>query len=398
MAIPHWRSRVSDTEPNTAAPPGNTTPSIAASADTRPGTNASDNNSASQAAPGSLFPGIAWLALFLLFALLIALALGTAWMLREGQSREAILAQRLAAVENAVRQKQDSLGELKVRLEQELSAGIGGLETKLGEQTTHLAQSLQSMELELAGQQKELARFSASDRESWLLAETGHLLRLANQRLVMAGDPIAAQALLDSADSVLRELDDPGLHAVRAAVAVDIAELRAVPKVDVEGIYLRLAALIEQADGLVIFQFPQQPAPASEEAAQDWRDRLQQGYKAALSQLSDYIIIRRRDMPMQALMDPQLEGLVRLNLRMLLEQAQIALLSGNQALYGASLERALQWVSQFQDADTATAEAIAAQIRHLATLTIQIPQPNISRSQQALDEAIAQREQARGEQ
>jgi uroporphyrin-3 C-methyltransferase len=389
---------VSDTESNTAAPPGNTAPGIAASADTRPGTNASDNNSASRAAPGGLFPGIAWLALFLLFALLIALALGTAWIVREGQSREAVLAQRLASVENAVRQKQDSLGELKVRLEQELSAGIGGLETKLGEQTTHLAQSLQSMELELAGQQKELARFSASDRESWLLAETGHLLRLANQRLVMAGDPIAAQALLDSADSVLRELDDPGLHAVRAAVAVDIAELRAVPKVDVEGIYLRLAALIEQADGLVIFQFPQQPAPASEEAAQDWRDRLQQGYKAALSQLSDYIIIRRRDMPMQALMDPQLEGLVRLNLRMLLEQAQIALLSGNQALYGASLERALQWVSQFQDADTATAEAIAAQIRHLATLTIQIPQPNISRSQQALDEAIAQREQARGEQ
>jgi uroporphyrin-3 C-methyltransferase len=90
--------------------------------------------------------------------------------------------------------------------------------------------------------------------------------------------------------------------------------------------------------------------------------------------------------------------LVRLNLRMLLEQAQIALLSGNQALYGSSLERALQWVSQFQDADTATAEAIAAQVRHLATLTIQIPQPNISRSQQALDEAMAQRELARGEQ
>jgi uroporphyrin-3 C-methyltransferase len=389
---------VSDTESNTAAPPGNTVPIVAATAaDIRADAGASENKSAIQAAPRSRFPGIAWLAIVLLFALLIALALGTAWMLREGQSREAILAQRVAQLEDAVRQKQDSLGELAVRLEQELSAGIGGLETTLGEQATQLTQSLQSMDAKLAEQQKELARFSASDRESWLLAETGHLLRLANQRLVMAGDPIAAQALLDSADSVLRELDDPALHPVRAAVAADIAELRAVPKVDVEGIYLRLAALIEQADGLVIFQFPQQPAPASEEAAQDWRDRLQQGYQAALSQLSDYIIIRRRDMPMQALMDPQWEGLVRLNLRMLLEQAQIALLSGNQALYGASLERVLQWVSQFQDADTATAEAIAAQVRHLATLTIQIPQPNISRSQQALDEALAQRELARGE-
>jgi uroporphyrin-3 C-methyltransferase len=359
---------------------------------------ASENNNTSPAAPRSLFPGIAWLAMSLLFALLVALAFGTAWMLLEGRSREAILAQRVAEVENAVRQKQDSLGELTVRMEQELSAGIGGLETALGEQKAQLTQNLQSIEVQLAEQQKELARFSASDRESWLLAETGHLLRLANQRLVMACDPIAAQALLDSADSVLLELDDPTLHEVRAAVAADIAELRAVPKVDVEGIYLRLAALIEQADGLVIFQFPQQPAPASEEAAQDWRDRLQQGYKAALSQLSDYIIIRRRDMPMQALMDPQWEGLVRLNLRMLLEQAQIAVLSGNQMLYGASLEQALHWVSQFQDADTATAEAIAAQVRHLATLTIQIPQPNISRSQQAMDEAMAQRAQGGGEQ
>lgn len=390
---------MSDTEPNAAAPPDSITPIVAATKeDMRAAAAASKNNDASQAAPRSLFPGITWLALLLVFALLIALAFATAWKLREGQSREAVLAQRVADIESAVRQKEDSLLALTNRLELELSAGIGDLKTTLGEQTTTIAQSLQSMEVQLADQRKELARFSASDRESWLLAETGHLLRLANQRLVMAGDPIAAQALLDSADSVLRELDDPGLHAVRAAVAADIAALRAVPKVDVEGIYLRLAALIEQADGLVIFQFPQQPTPPSEDAALDWRDRLHQGYKAALSQLSDYIIVRRRDMPMQALMDPRWEGLVRQNLRMLLEQAQIALLSGNQALYGTSLEQALQWVSQFQDADTVTAEAIAAQIRHLATLTIQIPQPNISRSQQAMDEAMALREQSGGEQ
>ena len=69
-------------------------------------------------------------------------------------------------------------------------------------------------------------------------------------------------------------------------------------------------------------------------------DVERQGYEAALAKLSDYIIIRRRDEPIQALMDPQWEGLVRQNLRMLLEQAQIALLSGNQLLYRDSLERA----------------------------------------------------------
>lgn len=337
---------------------------------------------------------IAWLSLLLV----IALAGGAAWLLREGQAREAVLAQQVAALETAAGQKQDNLGELADRWKQQLSAGLDGVKTDLGKETASITRGLKSVETQLAEQQKELARFSSNDRESWLLAETGHLLRLANQRLVMTGDPVAAQALLQGADSVLRDLNDPSLHAVRAAVAADVAALRAIGKVDVQGIYLRLAALIEQADKLVIFQFQEKTATPAPKAAEDWRARLRKGYEAALSKLSNYIIIRRRDVPMQALMDPQWEGLVRQNLRMLLEQSQIALLSGNQALYEASLAQAQQWILHFQDSDTAAAKAIEAQIKQLATLTIQVPPPNISRSQKALDEAIKQRAQAGGEQ
>lgn len=335
---------------------------------------------------------VAWLTLLLL----IVLAGGALWVLREGRDREAALAQRVADLETIARQKQNDLDELGDRLQQELRSELTDLKTALTGETSRLSQSLQSVDAVLAEQQKELARFSASDRNSWLLAEAGHLLRLANQRLVMAGDPVAAQALLNSADAVLRELDDPSLHSVRAAVALDIASLRAAPRVDVEGIYLRLAALIEQADTLVIFQLPKQAAPPPPAAAQDWQGRLQQGYAAALATLSDYLIIRRRDVPIQALMDPQWEGLVRQNLRMLLEQAQVALLSGNQTLYAISLERAQQWVAQFLESDAVSAPAMSAQIAQLAVLTIGVAQPDISRSQRALDEAIGQRQQAGG--
>jgi uroporphyrin-3 C-methyltransferase len=377
---------VSESESKTLAQPEETPETVASAVE--------ELSSEATKKSRGLSAGIAWLALLLV----IALAGGAAWVLREGQAREAVLAQRMAVLETAAGQKQANLGELSDRWKQQLSSGLGGLKTDLGEQTAELTRGLQSVETQLAEQQRELARFSANDRESWLLAETGHLLRLANQRLVMAGDPVAAQALLHGADSVLRDLNDPSLHAVRAAVAADVAALRAIPKVDVEGIYLRLAALIEQADKLVIFQFQERATAPSQEAAEDWRGRLRQGYEAALSKLSDYIIIRRRDVPMQALMDPQWEGLVRQNLRMLLEQAQIALLSGNQALYAASLAQAQQWVLHFQDSDTAAAKAIEAQIKQLATLTIEIPPPNISRSQQALDEAVEQRAQSGGEQ
>lgn len=337
--------------------------------------------------------GVAWFTLFLL----VALAGATAWIVREGQFRAAALEQRLAQLEETTSKEQASLGELDDRLQKDLRTGLDDLKAEIGAQNAGLSQALDEVRTQLDGQQKALERFSPSDRHGWLLAEAGHLLRLANQRLVMAGDPIAAQALLNSADGVLRELDDPSLHPVRAAVAADVAALRAVDKVDVEGIYLRLAALIEQADKLVIFQFPEPTPRADAPMAENWEDRLRQGLKAAFTRLSDYIIIRRRDVPMQALMDPQWESIVRQNLRMLLEQAQVALLSGNQTLYEASLERAQHWVAQFQESDAA-AGAIHEEITQLAALTIEIPQPDISRSQHALDDAIAQRLQSTGAQ
>jgi uroporphyrin-3 C-methyltransferase len=166
--------------------------------------------------------------------------------------------------------------------------------------------------------------------------------------------------------------------------------------VDVEGIYLRLAALADQAGKLVIFKLPEPQAQPEQAPVETWQARLRSGYEAALAKLSDYIIIRRRDVPMQALMDPQWEGLVRQNLRMLLEQAQIALLSGNQVLYRASLARAQHWVAQFIDSDAAAAQAMSREIAQLEDLDIAANTPDISNSVQALDAVVKQRLQRGG--
>jgi uroporphyrin-3 C-methyltransferase len=99
---------------------------------------------------------------------------------------------------------------------------------------------------------------------------------------------------------------------------------------------------------------------------------------------------------MEALMDPQWEGLVRQNLRMLLEQAQVALLSGNQTLYRESLERSQHWVKQFFDSDEAASRAMAQEISQLQGLTVAVELPDISRSLRALDQAMEQRLQQGG--
>jgi uroporphyrin-3 C-methyltransferase len=359
-----------------------------------PVTSASTTAASEKAATPSRRGGfIAWLALLLV----IGLAAGSAWVVKEAQRRADTLAERVNALESAAGREDAELEQSLSAVEQQLDNRLDSAMRGVTSESAAQAARLQQLESGLAEQRNELARFSATDRESWLLAEAEYLLRLANQRLIMTGDTEAAAALLASADAVLKQLDDTALHPVRKAVAADLAVIRAVPQLDVEGLYLRLAALIEQADALVIFEFPELEAQPSPEPAEDWQGRLQQGYEAALRKLSDYIIIRRRDVPMQALMDPQWEGLVRQNLRMLLEQAQVALLSGNQFLFRESLGRAEGWVAEFFESDEAAARALAREIRLLQDETVQVSLPDTSRSLRALQDAVVQRGRESGE-
>ena len=365
---------------------------------------------------------IGWLALLLV----LALSAGALWWYLQSQQLERELRGRIAQLEATADARESDVAALGARWQEQLRSDVermrSGLRGELGTELRHQLQvdlrdelhgtlrrellqqsqrqaaAIKSFAAELARQREQLARYSANDGESWLLAEAEYLLRLANQRVIMTGDAVAAQALLETADDILQEMDDPGLHPVRAALASDLAALRAVPGVDVDGLYLRLAALLGQADALVIFELPEAAAQPRPEEADTWRGRLRQGYESALRKLSDYIVIRRRDVPVQSLMDPQWEGLVRQNLRMLLEQAQVALLSGNQRLYRESLGRARRWVGEFFASDGAAARAMAREIDQLADATITVALPDVSTSLRALDEAMQQRLQQRRQQ
>jgi len=361
------------------------------------------------AAPRGASPVPGWLALLLTVSLVVALGGAAAWLWPQMQQTRESLQRRIAAVEATTGAEQAELRDLREQITTEFDAALAAQASALRAETQQLTQTLADIEQQLARQGEELAqqrqalarqreamaRFDANDRASWLLAEAEYLLRLANQRLIMAGDTDAASALLRSADAVLRELDDGLLHDARAAIAADLAALRAVPTIDVEGLYLRLSALTEQADRLAVFRLAEREEQPRSTGGENWRERLREGYRAALRKLSDYIVIRRRDVPAQALMDPQWEGLVRQNMRMLLEQAQAALLSGNGELYRQSLQRARSWVEQFMESDQAAARAMAREIDQLAARRVAVELPDVSRSLQALDAAMVERRQRR---
>ncbi|MEO0437938.1 MAG: uroporphyrinogen-III C-methyltransferase [Pseudomonadota bacterium] len=365
--------------------------------------------------PRSSAGPIAWLALLLV----LILAGGGFYLMLDMQRREGDLLQRVQGLEavsgqddTTFNQMRDNLQrqiELEIeglrsrqqRTEEDQQRALGRLEQLIDASATSVLQDtdsqLRALQQAQQDQQQRLNELSTDDRESWLLAEAQYLLRLANQRLIMTGDTESAAALLRSADNILRELDNADLHGLRSALASDLAAVRAVPKLDIQGLYLRLDALIRQTDALVLFELPERQSERAPVEAGNWRDRVVQGYEVALQKLSEYIVVSRRDAPVETLMDPQYEGLVRQNMRMLLEQAQVAMISGNELLYRQSLERAQGWVSQFFKADEQSAVAMSEELTQLREQRVEVLIPDVSASMRALDEVMKARLARSGE-
>ena len=284
-----------------------------------------------------------------------------------------------AAVEER-RQLDEFTADLQASLQQELRLLRSANEEQFN-----------SLQAALTSQRRRLLEYTTTDRSDWMLAEGEYLLRLANQRIIMASDTASAIALLGSADSILLELDAPELYPVRAVIARDLAALRAVPRVDVEGTWLRLQALIGEIDRLVLFELPGAPNDPAPVAADSWEQRLQQGFSAALGKVSNYVLVTTRDAPYRPALSPQWEGMVRQNLRMLLEQARAALLSGNQVLYQHSLENTRRWLNEFFSLKESGVSALDAELEELLQLSVGQDYPDINGSLLALKAVINSR-------
>jgi len=81
---------------------------------------------------------------------------------------------------------------------------------------------------------------SKRGQRGWILAEVDYLLRLANRRLQVARDINGAMAALSSASERLYDLGDLKLFPVRQQLAKDIATLKNIKAVDVNGIAMAL--------------------------------------------------------------------------------------------------------------------------------------------------------------
>jgi len=344
-----------------------------------------DHITSSPQTPPPARKGLSVLVIILLLLVLLVIAVGgfgAWWYLNNETAR----AKRLLDIEIILSQNQKMIDvERSERSEQQQKTL-----TQLQSMTTQN----QQMREQLNEQQSKLHDLSTTDRRDWQLAEVQYLLRLANQRLLMGRDLDSALALLTASDKLLADMDEPALHEVRAAVARDIATLRGTDPLDIQGIYLQLAAVQGEIARLDIaapnFKPNEPPPPAPLPETADWRDRLDSRLAQAFATLKTLVTIRHHQTSSAALMAPDQAVYLQLNLRLMIEQAQMALLQGKGSIYQSSLEKARQYVADNYIVDQRRALAVVETLNTLAKLSIERPLPDISTSLKALNLYIRQ--------
>ncbi len=285
-----------------------------------------------------------------------------------------------------------SLGQEQANKTNTLASDLNTLKSKVTSQQNNVDE----LQERLTQSVKQISKLGSNTRKDWLLAETEYLLRLANQRILLENSPVGASALLRSADEILRETDDVSLYNVRKAIAVDIAALEAVPKLDIDGTFLKLAALntrVSQLSLLPVSESPELPKmlkEVDEEALTDsWQQGLAESFKTAMSKLSSLIIIQHRDDAIEPLLTHEQGYYIQQNLNLMIEQAQLALLQGHQQSYDASLNKATNWIARYFKEKDSNTQALLKGLNELKPIQVAPPLPDISGSLRALKQYFA---------
>lgn len=316
----------------------------------------------------------------LMVAVLAVIASGYVW--QQGQRQQLMLQSDI----NAALQRLDQQSENSHRLQREVDRVAAAAK----QQQLQNDEAVQLVKKQLQNQQQRLQSLSTTDRDDWLLAEAEYLIRLANQRLLMGKEVAGALVLLNAADAIARELDDSALFSVREALAEDMASLRQAGKLDVDGVYLTLGALALQADQLRLLAMPTLTEADKEinEEPQTWRQRFDNGLTSALTKLSHYIQVKRRDDIYKPLLAPEYEAAVRQNMRLMFEQSQMALLAAKQTLYEDSLTKVSQWLNDYYTLDHEKTAQLIAQVEEVKAVQVAVELPDISGSLRALKQYV----------
>lgn len=297
------------------------------------------------------------------------------------QTTQQQLGQTVASFEaqlqsNAAPVSAAEFSELAGRLEQSRGT-LEQLQGQAGEDQATinaLQGSVRSLEQRLSTNESGLLNVAASTQNSSVeldIAEVDYLLRVANERLQLFADPVAADLALQAADMQIEAMDDPMFLSVRQRIASARQTLAAVPRVDRVQLSASISDMQSQLPGL---QFrgeeAVQEAPLLADDAGWW-----ESFKYTLSSL---VTVRRRAPEDESMLSLDDKDYLRQGLWLQLESARLALMRNDSSAYADSLDRLRGTVEQFFHTGSAAVQTLLLETTKLQQVDIAPAMPDIS--------------------
>lgn len=304
-----------------------------------------------------------WLAIIVLLALLA----GLAWFIYQQEVKHQTLISTLTSQTAA--NKNDALVNAIAQLKQTSSKQI---------------ETLTEANAALAGKMTEIAamqQLTDNDiQQKWILSEVKFLLKAANQRILLAGDVENAQSVLTLADQQLQLLADPRLYQLRTLIADEQLALASVARVDIDGLAAQLQSAIDSVDSLTVLIGREVNADlsdnveASNQNSENWQAALSDAWQSVRSM----VVIRHQQDGASAVLLPEQRYFLYQNLQLKLQTARLALLSGRESVFQASLASAQQWLQQYFIGEER--DALLQLVIQMQAETIAVTLPDISAS------------------
>ncbi len=265
------------------------------------------------------------------------------------------------------------------------------IEERLLVQLQDQQKTVQEMATEVSASLADVAQDLGTSGEDWLLAEAEYLIRLGSQRVMMEADPEGAIALYEAADTIVRDAEGVVAFELRQALAADIVSLKGVSDLDVDGLFVKISALINQIDLLKHRQLQYIAVENADpvEKPQNLLARLVQFAASAGDRLSGLVDYRTEGGVVTPILPPKEEYYLRQNLVMKLQLAQLGLLRSDQRIFSASLQETSEWIDRYFDREDGTTKAVQETISAISLVNIEREMPDVSASLREVRKLLA---------
>jgi len=299
------------------------------------------------------------------------------------QQASVSLGENLMTLEQPIRQAEQELAEVR--------RTISSLQTSQSKQASQWQQQLNEVV-------HEVQSIEGTSSRDWLLAEVEYLLKLANQRVLVEKDVDTAIGLLMSADDIVAGSEGIAAFQLRDAIANDLAKLKAVGGLDLDGLFLQLGAMVNQVNLLQQKRMSYQVTTVTTEAADaddqiegplTWMDQVTGFFDRLYARVSGLVDFRRGSERIQPILPPGEEYYLRQNLILKLEQAQVASIKGTQTVFDYSIKESLKWIGLYFEPTDPLTRSMSETLREMLQVRVERQLPDISTSLTMIRQLLA---------